>query len=501
MNLNNAGTSEMMSELRVTWGPNVKILLQVMLVGVWAMAQSVVPLGIISSEEALLPCIIAVFITSVWCLASWSFRQDSRFMPYGIFLFVSILFNAGRALAILIEPSRIDNIFPGFDFNSSTLVQTYGFVGLGLSCFHLGALLYVRRYRSPHPASMPLAHLRNSKALIKVGVAMVLTSIGPWLYITSQQIQRVSLYGYGIGQFELNERTTGLGSAPGILAGFFVPGILFLLAGGCKRKMTIGLSLVLVLIYAALGYISGSRGPATAALVSYVWVWHVLVRPIAWPRIGLTACLGILILPLVSATRELPFQERLRPSAIVQAYSWLGNPIIYLFDETGWSASTIANTVELVPSVRPYDLGTSYAYAVLNIVPNVFGGEHPVNRHGLLSDWLVVTLAPEYASRGGGWGFSFIGEAYLNFGPIGGAVALLIIGWAICGLLSSTAGSNSPAGVALAACFLAGILLLARGESAPTVRSLIWYGLFPYWASTIIANQSWAFRIPEVMKE
>jgi oligosaccharide repeat unit polymerase len=472
-------------------GLSLRIFFQIILVFSWVVAEIAILQDALRPEKMLLPCVSALVFTSVWCITSWYCRQNNRSSPYGIFLIVCVLFNAGSALAVCLQPGRIDAIFPIFNFTPATLFRTYGFVGLGLSCFHLGALFYVLRNESRTRAIRQTPQLRSDKALLLVGLTMILISMPAWLALTMPRIQRVILYGYGVGQFEMNERTTGIGSAPGILAGFFVPGVLFLLAGSGKRKIAVRSSLALVLIYAMLGFLSGSRGPASIALISYGWAWHVLMRPIVWTRVILAAALAILLLPLISATRELPWEERRSIKGIIEAYTEIGNPVVSLFDETGWSATTIAHTIELVPQVRPYDMGLSYAYAAINLLPNVFGGEHPINQRGFLSDWLVLTVSPDYAMRGGGWGFSFIAEAYLNFGVIGGAAMLSIIGWLICWLLSSKSRFTSPAEVALVGCLLAAILMFARGESAPTVRSIVWYGFIPYWAHKIVSRRLW----------
>ena len=45
---------------------------------------------------------------------------------------------------------------------------------------------------------------------------------------------------------------------------------------------------------------------------------------------------------------------------------------------------------------------------------------HPSVAHGQPSDWLIETVNPYLAERGLGLGFSFIAEAYMNFGKVGG---------------------------------------------------------------------------------
>lgn len=59
--------------------------------------------------------------------------------------------------------------------------------------------------------------------------------------------------------------------------------------------------------------------------------------------------------------------------------------------------------------------GLSYLKAPVTFIPRIlFPGRPPV-----LSEWYVATFHPELAAQGGGMGFFFLGEAYLNFGLLG----------------------------------------------------------------------------------
>ena len=107
----------------------------------------------------------------------------------------------------------------------------------------------------------------------------------------------------------------------------------------------------------------------------------------------------------------------------------------------------------LVPESRPYDYGISYLYALTAIMPNIGWQVHPSVAHGLLSDWLIKTVDPVVARGGGGLGFSFIAEAYLNFGWFGGPVWLGVVGFILCWLFLKADGAD-PARHAFAAAFL-----------------------------------------------
>jgi oligosaccharide repeat unit polymerase len=217
------------------------------------------------------------------------------------------------------------------------------------------------------------------------------------------------------------------------------------------------------------------------AILAFGWVWHRSIRPLRPVVLAVgAAVLAVVIIPLTTAVRDIAGRDRSSVTAVTDAYLGIENPVVAFLSETGWTGTTIAHTIELVPEVRDYDYGQSYLYAGLAILPNLGGGVHTAKEHGFLADWLVTSLAPEYAARGGGWGFSFIAEAYANFGLYGTPIALAVIGYLLSSLFAWAQASSDPAKIAMVAACLCNCLLYARGESALLLREMVWYGLIPY---------------------
>lgn len=148
----------------------------------------------------------------------------------------------------------------------------------------------------------------------------------------------------------------------------------------------------------------------------------------------------------------------------------------------GGSMQTVTYTIELVPGTRAYDMGDSYYYAALTAVPNLFWRVNPGVARGLLSDWLIREVDPYTASVGGGLGYSFIAEAYLNFGWWGVPLVLGLIGLLFGGLVLWAGRSGDIARLATVASFASFFLFFARGEAALVVRGLVWYAILPYLA-------------------
>src|SRR5205814_2226325 len=123
---------------------------------------------------------------------------------------------------------------------------------------------------------------------------------------------------------------------------------------------------------------------------------------------------------------------------------------------------TVALTIELVPAYRPYDYGRGYAYALFTIMPSLFWSPHPSVARGIPSVWLTETVDPFIGDEGGSIGFSFIADAFLNFGASGVPLFALLMGFAIVRLCQW--GEGSTARLATVATFIPWLLFCARSE-------------------------------------
>lgn len=216
-------------------------------------------------------------------------------------------------------------------------------------------------------------------------------------------------------------------------------------------------------------------------LIAYAWLWHVCIYPI--PKFILVNSMAIImfiIFPLIKVTRNLTGDDKFSFTVLREAFLGIENPIIFIINEMGESMRTVALTLQLVPSVRDFDMGISYIYALLTIFPNLFWDIHPTIARGLAANWLVWTVDPSFASSGGGLGYSFIAEAYLNFGWFGSPIILAIIGYLFAKFTLNAIKSQDPAKMAMVASFISFFFFYARGESGSNVRPLIWYSFFPY---------------------
>ncbi len=152
----------------------------------------------------------------------------------------------------------------------------------------------------------------------------------------------------------------------------------------------------------------------------------------------------------------------------------------------GSSMSTTAHTLTLVPSTRPFDEGEGYLYAALTLFPNLFWDIHPTIVRGTANDWLVRSINPWLAARGGAYGYSCIAEAYLNFGRPGVVLMMGLYGMMFVWLILWAEKSGDPARLALVATILAIVLRFPRDEVAGVIRPVVWNAVLPYLSVVVV---------------
>ncbi len=274
---------------------------------------------------------------------------------------------------------------------------------------------------------------------------------------------------------------TGLGSLPQVLANFMVSGVLFLLAASKGRPRLLAFSTFIIVLYSLIQAFTGTRLWWAMPLAAYVWLWHRWISPI--PRTLLWMATGVIVFvvfPVIGSVRSLAAADRLSLSVYIGEFLTMRNPVLAIVREMGGTLLTVAHTLELVPKVRNFDFGVSYLYAISTIIPNIGYDVHPAVARGLYSHWLTYTVSPSAFYAGGGLGFSFIAEAYANFGWIGAPVIMIVSGYLLGKFVVWGDKINEPTKSATVAAFLAFFLIYARGESALVLRALIWYAFCPY---------------------
>jgi oligosaccharide repeat unit polymerase len=431
------------------------------------------------SEQLIYPLSCFLLVLTIWCFWSWFAITKSLFSPYILFFISALLFNGGQVILEIFNANE-NGMLNGV-FTSDILLKTILIVDLGLAFFHLGALISASKAKviSKAPDSPTKKYLSNIKQSYQMGWNWLYISFLPSLLVLKESLTTVLSAGY----FALYQKDipTSFDSAPTVLASFLVPAALFILAGSKDNNKGKIVSGAVIVLYAMIYFLLGQRNVAVMPLLAFAWLWHQCISPI--PKTILFSVGGFLVFivfPLVGASRNSAGADRLSIEVLLETFSSINNPLVAAISEMGGSMNTIAYTIELVPKVREFQMGADYFYALLTLVPNLFWKVHPSVARGYPSLWLVWEIKPDIAAIGGGLGYSFIAEAYLNFGWFGAPIALGVMGFLFAKFILWAARSLDAARMATVASYTSFFLFFARAESANIVRSLVWYSLFPY---------------------
>jgi O-antigen polysaccharide polymerase Wzy len=444
-----------------------------------ALAGLIYDYGRLSPGPLFQPASIVISTLVIWWYWSWRSLAGRWFDPYTLFLTAAVLFNCGQPL---LEVFGLNNLRDHFSEEVS-LAMLY-LIAFGMSAFHFAVLLStaLRFSKCPQTSNKNTfseSHLRN---IYLVGVLLLLISAVPEILTLRDRLEAVMAGGYMA--LYSSQLPTGLAGAMYTLSDLFIPGIALVIAGGKRHPIVRFCSLLSIFIWSGTEFFLGGRSHALMPAVGILWLWDRTVSPVSRTAlIGGALLLISIVFPLIAVTREEVGANRLSLNHLQNAYTQIGNPVVAELSEMGGTADTIGWTMELVPSERPFALGTTYLSAMLTLVPNIFSsGVHPALSlfgYDIPGNWLVQEISPYDAAHGGSFGYSYIAEAYLNFGWAA-PLALFVMGFLYGQGRKWTLNSNDPAKMAVMGIFLTSILFFARSSLITAVRPLVWYALFPY---------------------
>lgn len=419
----------------------------------------------------------------IWSFCSWRLVTQRWFDPYLLFFLSATLFNGGQAILEVFHLNRngfLEDAILSDLFSYEITLKTLYLVTLGLATFHFGALIStVWAKQKKQEQNNPREELLLSRTAYQVGRALLYLSLLPTA-LTLRGALSTALSGGYTSLFEQQE-ATGIGAAPTLIARFIFPGAFLVIATAPKHTKGRSLALACILLYTLANFLLGSRNNAIMPLLSLLWLWDRVVRPV--PKvflIGIVFFLG-LVIPLIATVRNDP--GTLSLEVLQETFLGADNPLIAAVTEMGGSMRIVAWTLQFVPDARPFALGMTYLVGFLVLIPNVFSpGRHPaltMSGYDIPDFWLVSEVEPAFYERGGSFGFSFIAEAFLNFGWAA-PLALGFIGLLYGRLVALWVNDRDPVKTALIATFVSFFLFYARQSSELIIRPFVWYVLFPY---------------------
>lgn len=428
----------------------------------------------IDVSAAIHPTCWGTLLIFGWILFSWN-RLTRHFLDlYIVFILATAAFNCGQIFLEVFNLNSAGLLFG--KFSDRTLFETVLFVTGALVWIHFGVLVRMSQSGDVVPTNILKRAPRN---LFTVGMVMVMVSLLPTLWVLKEMYEVVKVSGY-FGLYG-REDQIGIDNLLTLISNFFVPGMLFALAGAKRKKYFRLWGSIAIICYGGLLILLGRRGDGAEALLVYFLVFHICIRPIKKKVvIAISVFMLIVVFPLVASIRNMDLNKRGDLSTLITAYESIDNPAQMAIAEMGGSMQSIAHTLELVPKVRDYDNGASYLYAGFSVFPNLFWSIHPSVARGSPSVWLVKTVEPDIAALGGGLGYSYIAEAYFNFGWWLGWLFLAILGYALSSFMCWSQFSGDPLKIAAAASFLSSLVSFARADSQSIIRPLFWYSLLPY---------------------
>ncbi|MFT4604169.1 MAG: oligosaccharide repeat unit polymerase [Rhodothermales bacterium] len=415
-----------------------------------------------------------LLLLSLWLLVSWIMSEGTLLNPYGLFLSASLPFHSGYSVLRFLDQESL--MWLTGRVTEGALADTLTFVVGGYAMLHLGALL-VSAVASREPNfERPLY---DGTRIYQVGWLLLAIATVPLMIKMRASIETVLSGGY-ISLFEgggREESRSGFEGLISLFSDFFLPGVMFLLAGSRNRPIGKVVAILGLLIYSGSYLFLGFRAFSLIPIAVFVWVWHRTIRQLPILPVALVGGgLFLIVAPLVRQFRDLSGSDRMSLEALWEAYAGADNPVLALIAELAGSVLTITFTTELVPEMRPFEMGYGYLRALANAIPIL---DFP-DVYGYAGTWLAYSITPSLAVGGFGFGFSFMGEAYLNFGWIGGILMLGVIGAAVAGLHRWADRSGDLARFAFIASFLPVLIFYTRGESISISRPILWYAMIPY---------------------
>jgi oligosaccharide repeat unit polymerase len=430
---------------------------------------------------------LLVFVLS---LLSWRAWTGAWFDSYTIFLAAAHAFNAGQAFLEALglhDHGILDGQFPQNDVVDAVL-----FVTLCLVALHGGALLAAITLRPTSAASTDAAgpNLADVRA---VAWMLLVVAVPSMAYVFLSDIGTALREGYLALYSQPHD--VGLAAIPKILSAFLVPASLFLLAGSKESPAGRWTSVLVLAANAVCQLLLGFRFYAIMPLAAYAWVRNRCIRPLpVLPLIAAAAFFAIVVFPIIRQTRDVGGGRR-NIANLTEAFGYVDNPAISTLDEMGGSIMTTIYTLELVPASRDFEYGETYFYALFKLVPNVAWDIHPSIAH-TPSVWLIQATDPWLSAKGGSIGFSFLAEAYFNFGWTGGPWIIGLVGFAFARM---TLWATRPPGlveakIAMMAAFVSFFAFVAREDLGFVTRPLVWYSILPYAAIHFLAWARFTFR-------
>ncbi len=219
--------------------------------------------------------------------------------------------------------------------------------------------------------------------------------------------------------------------------------------------------------------LSGGRSEAAVAIMPFLFAFHYFVRRIpAW--LGILMFMGaVALFGLIGVGRK---AQSLSPSAMIRAYREYRQdegvgPLVAALAQSGGSFKTVDVACTYIPSHEGYWRGDSLLSSTLMVIPNpVVAFRQQITP----SAWATFRATGEVGGERAGWGSSIAMESYMNFGIVGGAAFMAVVGYMMRRIYDTVLRRPTFLRVCLLMICLSGLSMWVRNYSHHFFRPVAW---------------------------
>lgn len=427
-------------------------------------------------------------IVYAWILYSSYLISFRKINIYFSLILLTIPFYLGDQISIIFgyeermfasDHSILDGIIP----NKAIFIAMFFLIEC-LLFLHIG---YLVGYTSPQKKVL-ISHADINYSEISrmnlIGWGIYFLTFIPMIVIRAYDIYMSRSMGHLA--YRLSNKVNGVLYCFDYIADWFIPACLIILISAVHKRDK-NIATLSIIGYWILYLLSGNRmeiiGSFFAVAGIYLYWYKIKVSKITLVKFIAIAIIGILIFQIVGAARDVSDGSgifSLETFNIVMKKGFLYG----IFETTGNTFTSIANTIRCVPDFVDYNYGKSVIGSVLYIFPRVF-------REPYISDIIChisAVLSPYYYGWTiSGYGSSFITEAYFNWGYFA-IIAVMIYGWIVGKVMSTIeqAAHNTPFLFYFCIYMLLEMALAIRNDLYFIPRHLFLYVLIPYFFTLIL---------------
>lgn len=423
--------------------------------------------------------IIALICFVMSFIAIW--RSCKELNAFVYFLIFEYLFSFGQCYMAIVGQELKNSTFAlsrGF-FTSDAIVHSAIFVLISIMATCIGYLIYGSRRSNVAKEERMLNEQRyayRTERARKTGWVFLIIGIVPTFINLYQEYRSMVTLGYA----STLVAATGTTRILGLIAGFFMSGLLLLF---CYEKKHRKIIYLIAIAYVVAQLAGGSRIQIFRIAIVFLMIEDLYFKKMdrhKWLMVIGVGILAMLGLSLISSVRNYLYLSSDIGGLIRSSFDnlWKNNFMIAAINEMGNTQVINTLVLDTCPNPMPFQFGLSFIKMLWAIIPNFIGAAYT----GYIG--VDLTFSPLYTVTNAGMGASYISEGYWNFGYLS---LLYFVGFGMLfGMLTNKfrkmcEGKNiDPGKFFLVVYVIYYALFLVRSEALGFGRSFVYYAFIPY---------------------